>query len=82
MSCSQIEALLSMASTKAAQLNEDYNVLTNAKNFLSAVSDITDTIVLNAIDLENEYSLIDKIKESAGRTVQKIIQPIEGKEYK
>ncbi len=81
MSCSQIEALLTTASSKATQLNEDYDVLAKVKDFLGVVSDITDAIVVKAIDLEEEYNLVDKMRESAGHTMKKLLLPDKGDKY-
>ncbi len=81
MSCSQIEALIIAASLKAAQLNEDYVLLDKAVKFLGVISDITDTIVVKAIDLEKEYDLVDNMKESVGHAVNNVLLRIKGANY-
>ncbi len=71
----QIESLLTVVSAKAIQLNEDYDVLFKVKDILGAVSDITDGIVVQAINIEEEYKLVDKMKSYAEHALKKLLLP-------
>ena len=71
-SIEKAEKALNEATAKASQLSKDYDVWAKTKQALGAVGGLTDSAIDKSLELEKEYKVLDKVKESASKAVDEV----------
>jgi hypothetical protein len=70
----KVEEVLRETKAKATKLAADYDLVAKGKQALGVVGELTDTAIEKTVELEKEYKVVDKVKESVKSAVDKSSQ--------
>eukprot|EP00633_Aureoumbra_lagunensis_P004482 CAMPEP_0197320778 /NCGR_PEP_ID=MMETSP0891-20130614/61658_1 /TAXON_ID=44058 ORGANISM="Aureoumbra lagunensis, Strain CCMP1510" /NCGR_SAMPLE_ID=MMETSP0891 /ASSEMBLY_ACC=CAM_ASM_000534 /LENGTH=227 /DNA_ID=CAMNT_0042812329 /DNA_START=23 /DNA_END=706 /DNA_ORIENTATION=+ len=67
----KVESALTTATSKASQLNQEYDLVEKAKQALAYAADLSDKAIAKGLELNEEYKVSEKVTDAVKTAVEK-----------